>query len=91
MKRKPGPGPGPVLHAIGHEIPGQPKHGGSAHFRSKAPPPGKHAPLKVDKITCTAATHDDRYQVAPGAKPFGAGFVAAGPGIDVTTGKPWMV
>lgn len=33
--------------------------------------------------------YDDRYQVDPASRPFGAGFAAAKPGIDITTGKPW--
>lgn len=36
-----------------------------------------------------SATHDDRYQCAPGARPYGAGFAAAGVGRDVTTGQAW--
>lgn len=35
-------------------------------------------------------THDTRYQCAPGEQPWGAGFAAAGPGIDIETGRPWM-
>jgi hypothetical protein len=34
-------------------------------------------------------THDARYQCAPGERPFGAGFAAAGIGRDVTTGQQW--
>lgn len=34
-------------------------------------------------------THDARIQCAPGEQPFGAGFSAAGPGRDITTGKGW--
>ena len=34
-------------------------------------------------------THDSRIQCAPGAQPFGAGFAAAGPGVDIETGKGW--
>lgn len=37
----------------------------------------------------TRYTHDPRYQCAPGEQPCGAGFAAAGPGIDITTGRPW--
>lgn len=36
-----------------------------------------------------SATHDDRYQCAPGARPYGAGFAAAGVGRDVVTGRAW--
>ena len=34
-------------------------------------------------------THDARYQCAPGERPHGAGFAAAGIGRDVTTGQQW--
>ena len=34
---------------------------------------------------------DSRYQCGPGEKPPGGGFVAAGKGFDVITGKPWAV
>lgn len=34
-------------------------------------------------------THDIRYQCGPGEQPWGAGFAAAGVGVDVTTGRPW--
>ena len=33
--------------------------------------------------------HDPRYQLPPGARPFGAGFAAAGIGCDVETGQAW--
>ena len=36
-----------------------------------------------------APTHDTRYQCAPGERPAGAGFAAAGIGRDVTTGQAW--
>lgn len=36
-----------------------------------------------------AWTHDPRYQVAPGDRPFGAGFAAVGVGRNVETGKAW--
>jgi len=36
-----------------------------------------------------ASRHDPRYQCAPGERPYGAGFAAAGIGRDVTTGQPW--
>lgn len=36
-----------------------------------------------------APRHDPRYQCAPGERPHGAGFAAAGIGRDVTTGQPW--
>jgi hypothetical protein len=32
---------------------------------------------------------DERYQVDPASKPYGAGFAAVGVGRDVNTGKPW--
>jgi hypothetical protein len=38
---------------------------------------------------CKGFTHDPRYQVEPGAKVYGAGFAAVGPGRDVDTGKGW--
>ena len=34
-------------------------------------------------------THDPRIQCAPGEQPFGAGFAAAGPGVDIETGMAW--
>lgn len=34
-------------------------------------------------------THDPRVQCAPNEQPYGAGFAAAGPGRDVTTGRAW--
>ena len=34
-------------------------------------------------------THDPRVQCGPGEQPYGAGFAAAGPGRDVTTGRAW--
>ena len=39
---------------------------------------------------CKGFTHDPRYQVEPGAKVYGAGFAAVGPGRDVDTGKGWV-
>ncbi len=33
--------------------------------------------------------YDPRYQCAPGERPYGAGFAAAGIGRDVTTGQQW--
>lgn len=33
--------------------------------------------------------HDPRYQCAPGERPYGAGFAAAGVGRDVVTGAAW--
>ena len=36
-----------------------------------------------------AAGYDPRYQCAPGERPHGAGFAAAGIGRDVATGLPW--
>ena len=34
-------------------------------------------------------THDPRLQCAPDEMPFGAGFAAAGVGVDITTGRSW--
>ena len=34
-------------------------------------------------------THDQRYQVDPASRPFGAGFAACGIGRSVTTGQGW--
>jgi hypothetical protein len=34
-------------------------------------------------------THDPRYQVGPGERPFGAGFAAVGIGRNVENGKAW--
>jgi hypothetical protein len=39
---------------------------------------------------CKGFTHDPRYHVEPGAKVYGAGFAAVGPGRDVDTGKGWQ-
>jgi len=46
-------------------------------------------PPHVTLQRCPAPTHDNRYQCAPGARPFGAGFAQAGIGRDVTTGRVW--
>lgn len=46
-------------------------------------PPGL-APKRVPHWT-----HDKRYQCAPGERPAGAGFAAAGIGRDITTGQAW--
>lgn len=46
-------------------------------------------PKSVVPQVLAGYTHDDRVQCAPGARPYGAGFAAAGAGIDMTTGRPW--
>ena len=43
--------------------------------------------LKVQVLPC--AQYDHRYQSAPGARVFGAGFSAVGIGHDITTGRPF--
>jgi len=50
-------------------------------------PPVVPAHVAVDRRP--TVTHDPRYQCAPGERPYGAGFAAAGIGRDVTTGQPW--
>lgn len=49
------------------------------------------APAKrVVRITKGPAyTHDARIQCAPGERPYGAGFAAAGPGRNIETGRAW--
>jgi hypothetical protein len=49
----------------------------------------KPAPKPVKVQRCPGWTHDPRYQLPPGAAVQGAGFAAAGVGVDVTTGRPW--
>jgi hypothetical protein len=57
-------------------------------------PPDKGMDRKVSRQVAPDAKgypgFDARYQVAPGARVFGAGFSAVGIGRDVTTGKPWQ-
>lgn len=43
--------------------------------------------VQVQRVA--APTHDIRYQCAPGERPAGAGFAAAGIGRDITTGQAW--
>lgn len=50
--------------------------------------PAQHSATVPVQILASA-THDDRYQCAPGARPYGAGFAAAGVGRDVVTGRAW--
>lgn len=38
---------------------------------------------------CPSTPYDPRYQFAPGAVTFGAGFAAVGIGRDVDTGREW--
>lgn len=40
-------------------------------------------------VRAPAWTHDPRYEVAPGAQVFGAGFAALPMGYDINTGRPW--
>ena len=55
-----------------------------------APMPGEAViPPHVKVTRCPAPAYDARYQVDPSARPFGAGFAAAGIGRDPTTGKAW--
>lgn len=85
------------LHDIGDHIEGA--RGIDGHktrpappgFKSTRPPASKvkHAPGPVGYIKCLSATHDPRYQCAPGEVVFGAGFSAVGIGRSVTTGQPW--
>lgn len=44
-------------------------------------------PPKFSRGPCLG--YDPRYQFAPGAVTFGAGFTAVGVGRDVDTGKGW--
>ena len=46
-------------------------------------------PPTVKVTVCPSPAYDARYQVDPSARPFGAGFAAAGIGRDPTTGKAW--
>lgn len=48
-----------------------------------------HVPAHVKVQRVPAPTHDKRYQCAPGERPAGAGFAAAGIGRDITTGRAW--
>lgn len=42
------------------------------------------------KVTvCPSRSYDPRYQVDPTERLFGAGFVAAGIGRDISTGRAW--
>ena len=69
----------------------KPSHSGERPFVNKP------APLVVEvsyalncKITrAPSLNYDPRYQVDPDRFVWGAGFVAAGVGRDVNTGKPW--
>jgi len=46
-------------------------------------------PASVKPQRGPSVTHDARYQCAPGERPYGAGFAAAGIGRDATTGLAW--
>lgn len=48
-----------------------------------------NTPSHVQVQRVPAPTHDVRYQCAPGERPAGAGFAAAGIGRDITTGRAW--
>ena len=48
------------------------------------------APVAAPAVQRLAGwTHDQRYQVPPGAQVYGAGFAAVGIGRDVITGRAW--
>lgn len=56
------------------------------------PRPAHDGPVDYSRAKVTRAEaprYDVRYQVAPGAKHYGAGFAAVGLGRDVTTGRGW--
>lgn len=84
----------PALSPIGAPVRGEPARarGGPAAWRPArqqllAEPAGVAPPVKV--TVCPSPAYDARYQVDPSARPFGAGFSAAGIGRDPTTGKAW--
>ena len=56
---------------------------------SNAPKGRPIFPTGGTTTTGKAAGYDPRYQCAPGERPWGAGFAAAGIGRDVTTGRGW--
>lgn len=63
-----------------------------AQMRHPAAQRGAIEPLIPDGLQVQRGpswTHDPRFTCAPGEQPFGAGFAAAGPGRDITTGKAW--
>jgi DNA-binding MarR family transcriptional regulator len=56
---------------------------------SMAPRGDAIIPPGVRVTICPSPAVDHRYQVAPGDRPFGAGFSACGIGRDVATGRAW--
>lgn len=54
--------------------------------QTPAEPPGGRVVLITQG---PSYTHDHRNQCAPGEQPYGAGFAAAGVGVDVLTGQGW--
>lgn len=58
--------------------------------RRRPPPDGPVIVPKGLKVQHgPGLTYDARFQCAPGAKVYGAGFAAVGPGRDLLTGKAW--
>lgn len=95
---------GPELHAIKAQIPGVSSPPQRLNI-AIAPAPEKPAPKKSPRVAyanqtaviprglkptiCPSPTHDARFQVGPGERPFGAGFAVVGFGRDITTGQAW--
>ena len=59
------------------------------HIESSVPQGQVIVPVGLVVSKGLSSGFDSRYQCGPGEKPWGAGFVAAGAGFDVITGKPW--
>ena len=55
--------------------------------RAGTPPSAAAQPQPITRVP--GWTHDPRLQCAPDEMPFGAGFAAAGVGVDITTGRSW--
>ncbi|HNU11741.1 MAG TPA: hypothetical protein PKJ45_10345 [Rubrivivax sp.] len=60
------------------------------HPAAAKPAPAEPVITEATRITRGPSwTHDPRFTCGPGEQPYGAGFSAAKPGFDVTTGRPW--